>query len=171
MPGSSHVHLTSVGDPALCRRVVAVAQACGATTSVDVERADCPRDAAELAAAITGFDLLFCNAEARAVIDELLEGQLTGLVPAVVTTLGEAGARVEDGADAVEVAGFPADVLDTTGAGDCFAAACLHARLVQRLAWPDALRFANRAAALSTQGYGAQSALPTLDDVRSGLGV
>lgn len=163
--GVTHIHLTSVGDPALCRQVVAIAQACGATTSVDVERADCPPDPAELAAAITGFDLLFCNAEARAVLDD----QLIALVSTVVTTLGEKGARVEDGADSVEVAGNPANVLDTTGAGDCFAAACLHARQVQRLAWPDALRFANRAASLSTQGYGAQAALPTLSDVQASL--
>lgn len=167
--GVTHVHLTSLGDPALCRRVLDVAQACGATTSVDVERADCPADPAELGAAITGFDLVFCNVEARAFLDEQLDEQLTALSPTIVTTLGAAGARVEDGAECFEVAGFPADVLDTTGAGDCFAAACLHARLVQRLVWPEALRFANRAAALSTQGYGAQAALPSLSDIEAAL--
>lgn len=167
--GVTHVHLTSLGDLALCRRVVGVAQARGASTSVDVERADCSANPAELAAAITGFDLAFCNAEARAFLDERLDGQLSALVPTVVTTLGRAGARVEYGADCVEVAGFPAKVLDTTGAGDCFAAACLYARHVQGLAWPEALRFANRAAALSTQGFGAQGALPTLSDVRAAL--
>jgi sugar/nucleoside kinase (ribokinase family) len=36
---------------------------------------------------------------------------------------------------------------------------------VALLDWPEALRFANRAAALSTMGLGAQSALPTLSDV------
>lgn len=167
--GVTHVHLTSVGDSALCRAVIAIARAVGATSSVDVERADCPSDPAEIAAAITGFDLLFCNAEARAVLDERLDDQLTALVPTVLTTLGAAGARVEDGADIAEAIGFPAEVRDTTGAGDCFAAACLHARLVQRLSWREALRFANRAAALSTQGYGAQAALPTLSDVRAAL--
>ena len=167
--GVAHVHLTSVGDPALCRRVVAAARTCGATTSLDIERADCPSDPAELAAAIEGFGMLFCNAEARTVLDAGFAGQLTALVPTVVTTLGENGARVEDGGRAVDAAGFPADAVDTTGAGDCFAAACLHARIVQRLDWPGSLRFANRAAALSTQGYGAQSALPTLSDVRTAL--
>ncbi|HEY1941396.1 MAG TPA: carbohydrate kinase family protein [Roseiarcus sp.] len=167
--GVTHVHLTSVGDPSLCQRVVAVARACGATTSVDVERADCPSDPTELAAAIEGFDLLFCNSEARAVLDDRLGGKLTKLVPSVVTTLGERGARVEAGALSIAAAGFPAAVVDTTGAGDCFAAACLHARLLQRLDWPEALRFANRAAALSTLGYGAQAALPTLSDVQAAL--
>ncbi len=167
--GVTHIHLTSVGDPSLCRRVVAVARACGATASIDVERADCPSDPAELAAAIEGFDLLFCNGEARAVLDDRLGGQLTSLTPTVVTTLGENGARVESGALSLAAAGFPADVVDTTGAGDCFAAACLHARLLQRLDWTEALRFANRAAGLSTLGYGAQGALPTLSDVQAAL--
>ena len=167
--GVTHIHLTSVGDPSLCRRVVAVARACGATASIDVERADCPSDPAELSAAIEGFDLLFCNGEARAVLDERLGGQLTKLMSSVVTTLGESGARVEAGALSIAAAGFPADPVDTTGAGDCFAAACLHARLLQRLDWPEALRFANRAAALSTLGYGAQAALPTLSDVHAAL--
>jgi sugar/nucleoside kinase (ribokinase family) len=167
--GVGHIHLTSVGDPALCRRVVEISRAGGATTSLDVERADCPSDPAAIEAAIQGFDLVFCNAEARALLDERLRGRLGSLAPTVVTTLGEAGARVETGALSIASPGFPADAVDTTGAGDCFAAACLHARLSQRLDWPEALRFANRAAALSTQGLGAQSALPTLSEVRAAL--
>jgi bifunctional ADP-heptose synthase (sugar kinase/adenylyltransferase) len=59
--------------------------------------------------------------------------------------------------------------VQVTGAGDCFAAACLHARFVQQLGWPQTLRFANRAAALSTQGYGAQTALPTFAEVETAL--
>jgi ribokinase len=165
----THVHLTSVGDPALCRRVIEIARARGATTSLDVERADCPSAPTDLAAAIGGFDILFCNAESRAILDSGLGGAITALVPTVVTTLGERGARVETERRSAEAAGFEADVVDTTGAGDCFAAACLHARLVQRLDWPEALRFANRAAALSTQGYGAQGALPTLAEVTAAL--
>jgi ribokinase len=167
--GIGHIHLTSVGDPALCRRVVEISRAEGATTSIDVERVDCPSDPTEIEAAIRGFDLLFCNAEARALLDERLCGRLGPLAPTVVTTLGEGGARVETGALSIASPGFPANAIDTTGAGDCFAAACLHARLSQRLDWPQALRFANRAAALSTEGLGAQSALPTLGEVRAAL--
>ncbi len=167
--GVGHIHLTSAGDPALCKRVVEAARAEGATTSLDVERADCPSGPLDLEAAIEGFDLLFGSAEARAVLDTRLGGRLLELVPTVVTTLGEGGARLEGGGATIDVEGFPADVLDTTGAGDCFAAACLHARLVRRLGWPEALRFANRAAALSTQGLGAQAALPTLAEVEAAL--
>jgi sugar/nucleoside kinase (ribokinase family) len=163
--GVSHIHLTSVGDPDLCRRVVAAARIAGATASIDVERADCPSRAADLLKAFEGFHLLFCNSESRRFLDATLTGRLTDIVPTIITTLGEDGARVETNDRRLSSPGFKTNVVDTTGAGDCFAAACLYAHLVALLDWPEALRFANRAAALSTMGLGAQSALPTLSDV------
>jgi sugar/nucleoside kinase (ribokinase family) len=165
LEGVRHVHLTSVGDPALCRRVVDAARTCGATASLDIERADCPEDAAVLLDAVKGFDLIFCNAESRAFVDAALRRPLVGLVTAVVTTLGADGAQVETAEGRISSSGFTPKILDTIGAGDCFAAACLHARLAARLDWRDAIRFANCAAAISTTGLGAQSALPTADQV------
>jgi ribokinase len=163
--GVTHIHLTSVGDPFLCRRIVELAADAGASVSVDVEAADCPRNDSDLSEALRGFDLLFCNNASRSLLDELLGPDLRALVPVVVTTLGAAGARVEEESMKIEVDGYSAAVKDTTGAGDCFAAACLYARLIQGLDWTAALRFANRAASLSTESYGAQSALPTYDEV------
>ena len=49
--------------------------------------------------------------------------------------------------------------IDTTGAGDCFAAAYIAGKL-EGAALLDRLRFANAAAALATLAYGAQSAMP-----------
>ena len=65
LKGVGHLHLTSIGDPALCGRVVDAARTCRGTASLDIERADCPEDAAALLDAIKGFDLIFCNAESR----------------------------------------------------------------------------------------------------------
>jgi sugar/nucleoside kinase (ribokinase family) len=165
LEGVRHVHLTSVGDTALCRRVVDAARTLGATASLDIERADCPEDAAVLLDAIKGFDLIFCNAESRAFVDAALERPLAGLVAALVTTLGADGAQVETAEGRIASPGFTPKIVDTTGAGDCFAAACLHARLAARLDWREAIRFANCAAAISTTGLGAQSALPTAEQV------
>jgi sugar/nucleoside kinase (ribokinase family) len=167
--GVRHLHLTSTGDPALCRRVVDAARSCGATASLDIERADCPDNAAVLLDAVKGFDLVFCNAESRAFADAALGRPLAGLVGAVVTTLGADGAQVETAEGRIASPGFSPRIVDTTGAGDCFAAACLHARLAAKLDWRDALRFANCAGAISTTGLGAQSALPTADQVRACL--
>jgi sugar/nucleoside kinase (ribokinase family) len=167
--GVRHLHLTSIGDPVLCRRVVDAARSSGVTASLDIERADCPDDAATLLDAIKGFDLIFCNAESRAFVDAALKRPLAGLVAAVVTTLGADGAQVETAEGRISLPGFTPKILDTTGAGDCFAAACLHARLAAKLDWRDAIRFANCAAAISTTGLGAQSALPTVDQVAAYL--
>jgi sugar/nucleoside kinase (ribokinase family) len=169
LEGVRHLHLTSVGDPALCQRVVDAARSSGATASLDIERADCPEDAAALLDAINGFDLIFCNAESRAFADAALQRPLAGLVAALVTTLGADGAQVETAEGRISSPGFTPKIVDTTGAGDCFAAACLHARLAARLDWKDAIRFANCAAAISTTGLGAQSALPTADQVAAHL--
>jgi ribokinase len=169
LEGVRHVHLTSVGDLTLCRRVVDAARTCHATASLDIERADCPKDPAVLLDAIKGFDLIFCNAESRAFVDAALERPLAGLVAAVVTTLGPDGAQVETVEGRIASPGFTPKIVDTTGAGDCFAAACLHARLAAKLDWRDAIRFANCAAAISTTGLGAQSALPTTDQVAAHL--
>jgi sugar/nucleoside kinase (ribokinase family) len=169
LEGVRHLHLTSVGDPALCRRVVDAARGSGATASLDIERADCPEDPAILLDAVNGFDLVFCNAESRAFVDAALERPLAELVAGVVTTLGADGAQVETAEGRISSPGFTPEIVDTTGAGDCFAAACLHARLAARMDWLDAIRFANCAAAISTTGLGAQSALPTAHQVAAQL--
>ena len=169
LKGVRHLHLTSIGDPALCRRVVDAARSSGATASLDIERADCPDDAAALLEAIEGFDLVFCNAESRTFVDAALGRPLAGLVAALVTTLGADGAQVETAEGRIASPGFTPKIVDTTGAGDCFAAACLHARLAAKLDWRNAIRFANCAAAMSTTGLGAQSALPTADQVAAHL--
>ena len=169
LEGVRHLHLTSIGDLALCRGVVDAARSSGATASLDIERADCPEDAAVLLDAINGFDIIFCNAESRAFVDAALQRPLAGFVPALVTTLGADGAQVETAEGRISSPGFTPKIVDTTGAGDCFAAACLHARLAARLDWKEAIRFANCAAAISTTGLGAQSALPTTDQVATHL--
>ncbi len=88
---------------------------------------------------------------------------------AAVVTLGARGALVVP-ADGPALLQEPlaVDVVDTTGAGDCFTGA-----LAQGLAGgadlAGAVRYAVAAAALSTTGPGARGALPGDDDVRAVL--
>lgn len=77
----------------------------------------------------------------------------------VALTLGAQGALVADKHDMHRVPGFRAQAVDASGAGDCFDGAFLVSWFESRdLAC--AGRFANAAAALSTQGYGAIDPLP-----------
>ena len=167
LEGVRHVHLTSIGDPALCRRVVNAARSSGATASLDIERADCPEDPAILLDAIKGFDLIFCNAESRAFVDSALHRPLAGSSPDWSPRSALTAPRLRRTRD-----GLPRPASrprSSTRPEPATVAACLHSRLAGRLDWIEALRFANCAAAISTTGLGAQSALPTADQVASHL--
>jgi ribokinase len=88
------------------------------------------------------------------------EGIDTDAVATVVTTLGAAGCVVVQGPLETQVPGIAVDVVDTTGAGDCFAAALAYALATGR-APRDAARFAVAAAALSVTQPGARGGHPT----------
>ena len=90
--------------------------------------------------------------------------------PAVVVTLGAAGARVVrvDG-PAVAVHAPAVTPLDTTGAGDAFNGA-LAAGLADGLDLPDAVRRAVAAASFSTTRPGARGGMPTRAELEDFLG-
>jgi 2-dehydro-3-deoxygluconokinase len=99
--------------------------------------------------------LLFEREEKDAVIDA---SHAAG-APLVVLRCGADGCVVSDGRRRERFAAHRVDVLDATGAGDCFDGAFA----VRILAGDDpfaAARYANAAAALATTGYGAVAPLP-----------
>jgi 2-dehydro-3-deoxygluconokinase len=77
----------------------------------------------------------------------------------VVLRCGAAGCVVSDGRRRERIAGHRVDVIDATGAGDCFDGA-FAARFVAGDEPFAAARYANAAAALATTGYGAVAPLP-----------
>jgi 2-dehydro-3-deoxygluconokinase len=82
----------------------------------------------------------------------------------VVLKLGADGAIASDGQTQRIVPGHRVQAVDATGAGDCFAGNLL-ARLSAGDSLWDATAYANAAAALSVQGYGAVAPLPRRDAV------
>lgn len=86
----------------------------------------------------------------------------------LIVTLGSEGARYFDGEKHVIVEGFKTDVVDTTGAGDTFNGALAHA-LAQGLDLESAVQYANAAASLSVEKFGAQGGMPAHDDVKKRL--
>jgi 2-dehydro-3-deoxygluconokinase len=77
----------------------------------------------------------------------------------VVLKMGSAGVLVSDGQQLSQIQAITVQAVDATGAGDCFAG-----NLLARIALGDdltaAARYANAAAALSVQGFGAVASLP-----------
>jgi ribokinase len=87
----------------------------------------------------------------------------------LVVTLGDEGCLLVEHGDRAYVPGMAVESVDTTGAGDCFAAAFIVTSL--RGAEPRAAaHFANAAAALSTRAIGARTAAPTGAEVERLLG-
>ncbi len=84
----------------------------------------------------------------------------------VVLKRGAQGAVVRTGAQQFDIAGHAVQRVDATGAGDCFAGNLL-TRLAKGDGWLEAAQYANAAAALSVQGYGAVAPLPRPEAVRA----
>jgi ribokinase len=82
----------------------------------------------------------------------------------VIATLGADGAVAVVGSEVVRIAGRHVDAVDATGAGDCFVGA-LAASLVSGAPIAGAVRFANAAASLSVQRFGAGTSMPSLAEV------
>jgi 2-dehydro-3-deoxygluconokinase len=85
-----------------------------------------------------------------------------------VLKLGAEGALVSNGQTLERVAGRRVQVRDATGAGDCFCGNLL-ARLSRGDALLAATQYANTAASLSVQGFGAVQPLPRSNSVFAAL--
>lgn len=82
----------------------------------------------------------------------------------VMITLGSQGVYCSKGQQQALIAGFRVEAVDTTAAGDTFNGALLAADLAGA-SFQDAVRFAHGAAALSVTRFGAQSSIPTRQEV------
>jgi sugar/nucleoside kinase (ribokinase family) len=92
--------------------------------------------------------------------------RLATLVPVAVITRGSRGALAVDNetGERADVPALPVEALDTTGAGDVFAAGFVSSTLA---GWPllHRLRFANLCAALSVQHFGGSLSAPGWADI------
>jgi len=168
-----HLHLAgSRLDAAL--RAVRIAKQHNLSVSLDLEPADLG-DAAQRAELLTLTDLLFVNHRALA---EIIGSDLSPLAAlpsllargprTVCVTAGAAGAWVGTHDGMWHIPAFSVPVVDSTGAGDTFAAAFVYG---YRAGWPPptSARFAAAAAALAIGQRGGHHGAPTRDAVDSFL--
>ncbi|WP_127144886.1 carbohydrate kinase family protein [Pelagibacterium montanilacus] len=164
-----HLH-TTFGRPTLAHKALAMATANGMSTSLDLEPPDIIRAPSALRGVLEQVDTLFLNREAyRSAGQALGEPLGTGHLRAngeIIVTLGAEGARRHHDGRIEDAPGFAVPSVDTTGAGDCFAAAYLVGRKTG-LDPVDAMTFANAAAALTTLEVGSQTAMPGREAVEA----
>lgn len=116
-----------------------------------------------------GVDQLFCNEEEALTWTktdrlDIATNELKDIAPHVNITLGARGSLVISPKQTAEVPGVPAQAVDTTGAGDMYAGACLYA-LATGASPTEAARFAGAAAAKTVSAFGAR--LPSPADYRA----
>lgn len=143
----------------------------GLQTSVDTGWDTQGRWMAILGDCLLHTDLLFVNEDEA--------GQLTGMqnpdaaarvlqehgAQTVVIKMGASGCLVAHGGEQFHVPAFQVPVVDTTGAGDCFAGGFL-AALQRGTCLREAARFANAVGALSVRALGGTTGLLTYDGTR-----
>ena len=83
----------------------------------------------------------------------------------VIVTIGPRGAVTVTKDKVIRTEGLKVNAVDTTAAGDCFTAA-LATQINSGARLEEALDFANQAAAISVQRWGASSSLPYLHEVK-----
>lgn len=167
-----HLHLTSQ-RPDTAAELARVATEAGVSVSFDPGRRLGERDFGE---ALAYSDVVFLNdREARTLLDSDLEypsSELHGRV--VVIKHGAEGAEVDTPEASYDHPGFDAEVVDTTGAGDAFAAGFLSVLLRDEgvleldADYERALEFANACGALAAMKEGARTA-PTVEEVEAFL--
>ena len=117
-------------------------------------------------------DLLVVNAGELAAISGVaddIEGALERItVASVIVTLGARGCIARTPQGRLLQSGFAVDAIDTTAAGDTFCGA-LVAALHRGEPLADGLRFASAASAITCTRLGAQSSIPSFDEVRTFL--
>ena len=87
----------------------------------------------------------------------------------VVVTLGEEGALLADGDGFRTYPARKAEAVDTTAAGDCFNGAFVVA-LAEGMSEDEAIRFANAASSMAVTKKGAQSSIPSREELEQILG-
>lgn len=150
-----HLHLTSQA-PATAADLAARATAVGVPVSFDPGR---QVDDREYAPVVRDVDLLFLNEREAAALAGSAELDALPENAAVVCKRGADGAELRGPDGVVDHPGFDVTALDTTGAGDAFAAGFLASRYAEGASDERTLAVANACGALGARETGARTDL------------
>ncbi len=173
LEGHSHLHLTSYFLQHRLRpsfpQIMSEAKRQGLTTSFDPNADPSSEWRDDIWEVLSHTDVLFLN-ESEAMqltrcddIDDALK-LLGGTLPCAIIKLGPRGAIAVRGEEIVLTPGFKLEAVDTTGAGDSFAAGFLHGFL-EGTNLSTCLKFGNACGALSTLRAGGTANQPTREQL------
>ena len=166
--GFRHLHLTSYFLQERLRpdflRLIREAKAAGLTVSFDPNSDPSQGWSPEIWDVIRSVDILFVNEqEAKDLTGTSKTPEATAILAertaCTVVKQGREGATAVRGAKKIHLEAFSVNAVDTTGAGDSFAAGFVHGMLTKR-PLRDCLLLANATGALSATGVGGTAAQP-----------
>jgi sugar/nucleoside kinase (ribokinase family) len=166
--GFRHLHLTSYFLQERLRpdfpRLIREARAAGLTVSFDPNSDPSQGWSPEIWDVIRSADIVFVNEqEAQALTGTSKTPEaiaiLTERTACTVVKQGREGATAVRGPEKIHLEAFSVNAVDTTGAGDSFAAGFVHGMLTKR-PLRDCLLLANATGALSATGVGGTAAQP-----------
>lgn len=99
-----------------------------------------------------------------AAVCRIQQGMIGANLRAAVISRGARGGVAFTARERWDVAAFPVEVVDTTGAGDAFAAGVAYG-MALRWPWPKTLTLANAIGGLAIRTIGAQESLPGLQEI------
>jgi ribokinase len=177
--GCTHFHLANIfGLPAM-RPVapawLARARQAGLTTSLDTGWDSRGEWLATAGPCLEHVDLLFVNRDEASRLSgceqpgEAARFLLAQGAGTVIVKLGEGGCRMFTPSAEFHSAGYEVAVVDTTGAGDCFAGAFLAARC-EGAPLEEAAELANAVGALNVQGLGGTAGLRSREETLAWMG-
>jgi sugar/nucleoside kinase (ribokinase family) len=166
--GFRHLHLTSYFLQERLRpdfpQLMREAKAAGLTVSFDPNSDPSQKWSPEIWEVMRIADIVFMNeSEAQALTGMTNTAEALAILAerttCSVVKQGSAGATAVRGTEQVHVGTFRVDVVDTTGAGDSFAAGFVHGLLTKQ-SLRECLLVANATGALSATGVGGTAAQP-----------
>ncbi len=175
--GCTHFHLANIfGIPhmrAQAAPTLSTARQASLTTSMDTGWDSQGEWLDPVAPCLRYLDVLFCNLEEARMLTGCESQQdaasffLERGTGTVVIKLGAKGCALYRIGESIEIPGISVGVIDTTGAGDCFAGTFLAARQ-QGATYREAAHLANAAAAMSVRHLGS-SGVPTRQETEAWL--
>lgn len=176
--GFSHLHVANIfsvpGLRGAAPAMLAEARSRGWTTSIDTGWDSKGEWLTVLGPCLPLADFLFVNEmEACHLTDvedsaEAARRLLAAGVACVLLKRGAGGCDLLRPGSSLRIPGFPVEVIDTTGAGDCFAGGFLAAH-ERGLALPECARMANAVGALSVTALGATAGVRTWQETSAWL--
>lgn len=162
-----HLHAYAGEEPS---ELIALARERGMTVSLDAWGGPLWDAAITLSEAVSGADVVFANeAEALAMTGEQDPHEairlLAEICRCVVVKRGNRGAMAMMGSEFVDAPAEPADVLDATGAGDCFNAGFLYGWLAGT-PLNDSVILANICGSRAVQAFGGYRGCPSGNELR-----